>query len=363
MAMKVAYKKQLKNIILDVDVEIPDKGISVLFGPSGAGKSSLLNLLAGIDISQAKKIQCAEITAAHFILNQRVIEDLENKINTKPWHRNIAYVFQDHRLFPNMTVKENILYGYKRRSSQLNIEKVIDQFKINDLLNHMPAQLSGGQKQRVAMVRALLSNPQLLILDEPLASLDYASRQQLLPYIECIHKELDIPIIYVSHDIKEVLRLADYVLIMDQGKIIDQGEIADLCISQPLLTQQEGASFILQGRVEGIIEQDKLVEIKVEDQTLLITSEHLKLQQKVRLLIHARDVSLCLQPPVDSSILNCIAICIEQLQTDKNGKLKVIAKIGEQILVSLISHRSARQLKIEKGKKLFAQFKATAMIK
>ena len=346
----------MTTFLLNVDFKMPEKGVTVLFGPSGSGKTSVLNLMAGLNEN------VDDLQQAEFSLNGKVIDDSNNKISIKPWLRNIAYVFQDHRLFPHMTTLENILFGYKRRNSQLNPDELIERFKINELLNHYPGQLSGGQKQRVSMVRALLSHPELIILDEPLSALDYQSRQELLPYIECVHKELNIPIIYVSHDIKEVLRLADYIVVMDKGSVIDQGDIADLCITQPLLTQQEGASFILKGKVSKIITEDKLVQLDCGED-ILITAENMQLDQKLRILIHARDVSLCLSQPKDSSILNCIPIIIDELQTDKNGKLRVLAKIGNQTMVSLISHRSAHQLNVEAGKKMFAQFKATAMIK
>jgi len=353
--IRVSYKQQLNNFLLDVDFNLPDKGISVLFGPSGSGKTSVLNLIAGL--SESDSLQRASLK-----INNNVIDDQANKIQLKPWLRNVAYVFQDHRLFSHLSVQENILFGYKRRDSELSPDDLIASFSISKLLEQYPAQLSGGQKQRVALVRALLSNPKLLILDEPLAALDYQSKQQLMPYIEEIHKALNIPIIYVSHDIKEVLRLADYIVVMDKGKIIDEGDIASLCIAQPLLTQQEGASFVLEGVVTKIIAEEKLVQINCGE-NILITAENMCLEQCVRVLIHARDVSLCLTPPKDSSILNCIAVCIDDVQSDKNGKLRVLAKLGEQTIVALISHRSAKLLNVEKGREMFAQFKATAMIK
>lgn len=355
--IRINYRKQLNNFLLDVDFSMPDKGITVLFGPSGSGKSSVLNLIAGLDDETNHNSN-----VSNFILNNTVIDDTNKRIKLKPWVRNIAYVFQDHRLFPHLTVEENILFGYKRRNCTLKPRDLIEAFRLQPLLSHIPTELSGGQKQRVAMVRALLSQPQLLILDEPLAALDFQSRQELLPYIEQIHKELAIPVIYVSHDIKEVLRLADYIVVMDKGTIIDQGDIADLCISQPLLTQQEGASFILEGRVSETIEEDKLVKIDCGED-ILITAENMQLEQNVRILIHARDVSLCLSPPKDSSILNCIGVCIEELQTDKNGKLRVLAKLSGQTIVAVISHRSAKILNVVKGQKMYAQFKATALIK
>jgi len=355
-SIKIAYKTSLGKFDLDVEFEIPGKGISVLFGPSGSGKSSVLNHLAGLD--DQSKTQYSKLE-----LNDVVYDDLENNIKLNPWQRKIAYVFQDNRLFPNMTVQRNIYFGHKRRQSTLDVNEVVEKFKIKDLLDRYPDQLSGGQKQRVSMVRALLSNPELLIMDEPLAALDYQSREELLPYIECIHKELTIPIIYVSHDIKEVLRLADYIVVMNQGKVIDKGELAELCINQPLLTQAEGASFILQGEVEKIFSEEMLLQINCENQSIYITGKDADPGDALRILIHAKDVSLCLSPAGDSSILNCIPVVVDSIKDKSNGKYEVIAKLGEQLIVSMISYRSAKALGLEKGKSIFAQFKATAMIK
>jgi len=354
--IKIAYKTALNKFNLDVDFEIPDQGISVLFGPSGSGKSSVLNHIAGLD--DRSKTQYSKL-----MLNDVVYDDSASNIKLNPWQRKIAYVFQDNRLFPNMTVKQNILFGYKRRQSELDVNDVINKFKINELLQHYPEQLSGGQKQRVSMVRALLSNPELLIMDEPLAALDYQSREELLPYIECIHKELTIPVIYVSHDIKEVLRLADYIVVMNNGKVIDKGELAELCINQPLLTQAEGASFILQGKVERIFSDEMLLQIKCENQSIYITGKNVELDDELRILIHAKDVSLCLSPAEDSSILNCIPVVVDNLKDKSNGKFEVTVKLGEQLIVAMISYRSAKTLELEKDKLIFAQFKATALIK
>ena len=355
--MKFSYKKNLKNFELDVNLEIPDTGITVLFGPSGSGKSSLLNLLAGLDNDASK------VKESYFSLNNHVYDDKRNKIKLKTWHRNIGYVFQDHRLFPNMSVEKNIYFGYKRRGSEINDKDIIKKFKIEQLLTQYPEQLSGGEKQRVAMVRALLSRPAILILDEPLASLDYMSRQELLPYIECIHKELTIPVIYVSHDIKEVLRLADYIVVLDKGKVVDQGDIARLCVSEPLMTQEEGASFILQGKVTRVYEEDSLVEVNTGNEKIFLTAENMSLEQTVRILIHAKEVSLCLEPPENSSILNCVPVTIEEIIESREGELRVVANLDGQTLVSKISCRSACNLKLEQGKEVYAQFKATGMIK
>jgi len=217
------------------------------------------------------------------------------------------------------------------------------------------------------MVRSLLSNPELLILDEPLGALDYRSKQEILPYIERIPEQLDIPVIYVSHDIKEVLRLAEHIVIIDRGKIVETGKIEDLCTTQPLLTQQEGASFILQGEINRVIEDDKLIQVNCDQIDIYFSDQSSTGKympgQRVRILIHAKDVSLCLSVPNDSSILNCVPVVINKIEENQNGKLCVTARLGEQVIVSIISHRSARVLNIEAGMKMYAQFKATAMIK
>ncbi len=355
--IQVTYNRKLSNFELDINFSMPASGITVLFGPSGAGKTSLLNLLAGLETDQTA------VSRATFTLNQQVYDDSNQGVRLKPWQRKIGYVFQDSRLFPNMTVEQNIKFGHVRRHSQLDPTDIIDKFRIRELLTHYPAQLSGGQKQRVAMVRALLSNPDLLILDEPLAALDYQSRQELLPFIEHIHRELTIPVIYVSHDIKEVLRLADYIVLIDKGRVVAQGDIAELCITQPLLTQAEGASFILEGVVKKTLGEDRLALVQCNKTEIFITGKTMQVGQSVRILIHARDVSLCLTPPPDSSILNCIPITIEAVRKDHNGKLQVLADMGGQTIVAMISHRSAKQLNIEAGREMYAQFKATAMIK
>lgn len=352
----IAYRKQLKKFMLDTEMSIPETGITVLFGPSGSGKTSLLNLLAGLDDGVIK-------VEGRFKLNGIDYDDSENRIRLKPWQRNIAYVFQDTRLFPHMTVEENVLFGFKRRNSKLDLETIINLFGVKTLLSYYPAQLSGGQKQRVAMARAILSGPDMLILDEPLAALDFSARQELLPYIESIHKQLTIPVVYVSHDIKEVLRLADYIVLIDKGRVIAQGDIASLCYSQPLLTQAEGASFILQGVVNKLIGDEQLVEIQCDQQQILITGSSMPLGKTVRILIHARDVSICLEPPQGSSILNCIAVTIESIEEDHIGQLRVSMLIHEQKILAMISRRSARTLDIKAGKSVFAMFKATALIK
>ncbi|HEY9200205.1 MAG TPA: molybdenum ABC transporter ATP-binding protein [Gammaproteobacteria bacterium] len=369
--LEIYYQAHFNQFQLQVDCRIPARGITVLFGESGSGKSTLLNLLAGLNNTHQSTQHKLHIEQARFSLNNTVYDDSEQKIKLKPWQRKIAYVFQDNRLFPHMTVLQNIQFGYERRNSTLDQQALIEQFKIEELLQHYPQQLSGGQKQRVSMVRALLSSPDLLIMDEPLAALDYNSRQQLLPYIESIHQQLTIPVLYVSHDIKEVLRLADYIVLMQQGKSIAQGELAELCVSQPLLTRAEGPSFILQGHVSALLNNEGLLQMHCEGYELLIAAQPdkqpgaqpLKNGDSLRILLYARDVSLCLSPTDNSSILNTVPVRIDEIKQQDKGKQLLLCSLGQQRLLATISQRSCNNLQLEVGKQLYAQFKATAMIK
>lgn len=369
--LEIFYQAHFKQFRLQVDCRIPAQGITVLFGESGSGKSSLLNLIAGLAGAQSGVQHGLHIEKARFSLNNTVYDDTERGIRLQPWQRKIAYVFQDNRLFPHMTVLQNIQFGYSRRNSTLDQQALIEQFKIEELLQHYPQQLSGGQKQRVSMVRALLSSPDLLVMDEPLAALDYESRQQLLPFIESIHQQLTIPVLYVSHDIKEVLRLADYIVLMQQGKNIAQGELAELCVSQPLLTRAEGPSFILQGQVSALLNDEGLLQLQCEGHELLIATPAAKAEDKqpikigdsLRVLLYAKDVSLCLSPADNSSILNAVPVRIEEIKQQDKGKQLVLCALGEQRLLATISQRSCNNLRLEVGKQLYAQFKATAMIK
>jgi len=354
--IKAHYKKSFSNFKLDAEFEIPASGITILFGPSGSGKSTLLNCIAGLENTDVAKLA----------INNDYYDNTELNIRASCPQRQFGYVFQDSRLFPHMTILRNLQYGFKRVKPHLqtfDINKLIKKFLLTDLLEQFPHQLSGGQKQRVALARSILSHPRLLILDEPMSALDYAAKQALYPYLEYIHKELSLPIIYVSHDLKEVLQLGDYVLIMDNGKIIDRGDLVDLCVTQPLLTQDEGSSFILQGVVTETDEQQCITTVQCQSHILLLSGKLLEIKQPVRILVHAKDVSISLTPVNDSSILNILKTTISKINAPENGKQLIELKIGETKLVSTLSIRSVNQLNLKPGLDVYAQIKATATIR
>lgn len=356
MSIQVRYKTCLGQFDFDAEFSIPEQGISILFGPSGSGKTTLLNCLAGLQ----------QADEAYFSFRQQRFDDSQNNIRLSAQQRRIGYVFQDTRLFPHVTVQQNLDYGYQRNDQTQAIaqyDELIDIFSLKDLLQHYPHQLSGGQKQRVALARALLANPRLLILDEPLSALDRNAKQELMPYLESIHNRFTLPVIYVSHDIREVLRLGDYILLMDNGRIIDHGDLIDLCVTQPMLTQDEGASFILSGRVQRLDEAQGISTVNCNQHDLHISGRLLPLNQEVRILIHAQDVSLTLSRASDSSILNIVPARVQTIHPAVNGKHLVACDMDGTTILAMISVRSVANLGLIAGKQVFAQFKATAMVR
>lgn len=356
MIIKASYQKRLGDFELDAEFEVPHHGITILFGPSGSGKSTLLNCIAGLE--KADQSYC--------VIQGQVFDVSSRKIHLPCQQRRIGYVFQDSRLFPHLTVLQNLEYANKRATKNQNpitLDNITDKFSLGNLLTHFPHQLSGGQKQRVALARALLSNPQLLILDEPISALDQTAKQELLPYLESIHKELTIPVIYVSHDLREVLQLGDYMLVMNQGKVIDHGNLVDLCVSQPLLTQAEGASFILQGSVMSTDGKHCISTVQCKDHQLIISGKLLTAGQQVRILVHAKDVSISLSHAHDSSILNIIPAKVDKVHAPNNGKQLVECITGTTHMLAMLSIRSVENLKLEKGAEVFVQIKATAVVR
>lgn len=356
MTIQAHYKHKLGQFMFDAEFSIPEQGITILFGPSGSGKTTLLNCIAGFQ----------QADTAYFSFNGTVFDDNQQIIRLSTQQRRIGYVFQDTRLFPHLTVQQNLDYGYTRNDQNHAIarhDELIDIFSLKDLLQHYPHQLSGGQKQRVALARALLANPRLLILDEPMSALDRTAKQELMPYLESIHNRFTIPVIYVSHDIREVLRLGDYILLMDNGRIIDHGDLIELCVTQPMLTQDEGASFILTGQVKQIDAQHSISTVMCHGHPIYISGRLLEPEKQVRILVHAQDVSLTLSQASDSSILNILPATVLDIHQPVNGKHIIECDVDGTRILAMISIRSVDKLGLIKGKQVFAQFKATAMVR
>ena len=340
---------QRKNFLVDINFLLPEKGVLGIFGDSGSGKTTLLRCIAGLETN----------VCGHIEVNGNVWLDENTNLSCR--QRNIAYVFQEGRLFPHMTVEKNLQYGAVRCSANSDVDNsvLLDLLKIKHLLKRFPYQLSGGEKQRVAIGRALLKKPQLLLLDEPLASLDDKRKQEILPYLELLHETLKLPILYVSHDLDEMLRFCDYLLVIDKGKSKFNGSINDALISpESSLATVESAAVVLEGSVSR---QEKAFDIStvhtVNGNQFQIPGL-LPIGKQVRLIVFARDVSVTNVKAEQSSILNIIKGRVITVLDKKGGRVLVQINCGEDRLLSLISVKSFQLLRLAVDKDVYIQVKA-----
>lgn len=342
------------NFRLQLACDLPASGVTAIYGPSGSGKSTLLDCIAGL-----------RRPAAGGSVRFRGESWLEQGTFVPPWERRVAYVFQDARLFPHLNVQQNLDYAATRRSSGngADLEQVIHWLGLENLLHLNPAVLSAGQKQRVAIGRALLSSPQLLLLDEPLANLDHAASQQCLAYLQQLARQLELPMLYVSHDIEEVSQLADHLVLLEHGALVTQGALLDLCGRlDTQLSHEEQAAAIVLGTVRGHDPDFGLTELEVEGETLLVGQQHQATGQKRRLRVPARDVSVCRQKPHDSSILNILPVKLIQMEADGAARVLLRLALGSQYLLARITRKSANRLDLQTGDDLFAQIKSAALL-
>ena len=353
----IDIKKQLGDLELDVQLSLPSTGISAVFGRSGAGKSSLANIISGLTSPDIGRIT----------LNNSVLFDSEAKVAVPPEQRHIGYVFQDARLFPHYKVEGNLLYGCngKKTSRFGDVVKLLD---IESLLQRYPHSLSGGEKQRVAIGRAILSEPTLLIMDEPLASLDLPRKHEVMPYLERLAKEIQTPIIYVSHSLDEILRLADHMVLLNQGRVSLSGDITDVW-SSPLMRPWLNASehsVLLEGTITELHEEHPmtLVTLNNSQQGVWVKSpcDCTEKGQKIRLRIRANDVSLIKQQPDQSSIRNILPVIIESLTEDKeNDVVAVKLNLSGHVLWANITRWAKEDLALKPGQHWFAQIKGVSV--
>ena len=336
---------------LNVDVAFPDRQVSALFGASGSGKSTILRLLAGLD----------HIPGIRVSFNDTVWQD--KKTFVPPNQRHIGYVFQHLNLFPHLNVSGNLDYAEARRQSGggLSRQDLLDILNLSSLLEKLPRQLSGGEQQRVAIARALLSNPGLIVMDEPLGSLDQMAKDRILPYLQRLHRSLEIPMIYVSHALDEILYLADTVFEIANGKITGESSVIDFSVSGSHINQSEAAA-IVSCRVSSESEQHSLTKLLFEDTQLLVSAGQLTHGELVRVKIPARDVSLSRQRN-ESSIINVLAATIAHIYDPGNGASAVVKlNCGNQFLLALITRKSLQEMRFQIGEPVFAQIKGVALM-
>ena len=349
--LKLQISQLLGDHLLDVNVTVPGSGITAIFGVSGAGKTSLINAIGGLTQPQSGQIQ----------LNDRVLFDAATNVNLPPEKRRIGYVFQDARLFPHYRVRGNLQYGMAA-SMKPQFNSLVALLGLEPLLNRYPASLSGGEKQRVAIGRALLTAPDILLMDEPLASLDLPRKRELMPYLQKLAKQVDIPILYVSHSLDEILQLADNVLVLDGGKVKAFGALEKVWSStamRPWLPIAERTSVL---RVQ-VLEQHPdypMTALSLGDQHIWVSRVNQPLKTPLRIRIASADVSLALQPPHNTSIRNILpAQVVELLEIDDQVEVKL--RIGISELWARISPWARDELGIRPDQWLYAQIKSVSI--
>lgn len=356
MSLSVSIQHKLNDFSLDVEFELPDKGLTALFGPSGSGKSVTINTIAGL----------LEPDAGHISIKDLCVFDHKTKQNLPAHKRRIGYVFQDSRLFPHLTTKANLLFGAKRASkkpTEAQFDHLVNLLDIEHLLSRHPANLSGGEKQRVAIGRAILSDPSLLLLDEPMAALDHNRQIEIMRLIERIRDESEIPILFVSHSISEVTRLADHMILLNKGKIAAEGPVHDIMNRLDLFPLtgrfETGSSFT--AKVINHDDQYGMSEVSFGSSRLWLPKISANEDDYVRLRIRARDVMLSLTAPKDISANNILPVKIIDWREDGNLHVDLQLRCSDTILLARITQKSLKRMGLEKGTELFAIVKSVSL--
>ena len=357
--IEIAIEKKLGSFTLDARLEAPESGVTALFGRSGMGKTSVINALAGLLRPDRGRI----------IIGGTTLFDSERGINLPPEKRRLGYVFQEARLFPHYSVRGNLLYGAKSDKDQPgpSFDAVVDLLGIKDLLARRPADLSGGEKQRVAIGRALLASPRLLLMDEPLASLDGPRKNEIMPFIERLRDELKLPIFYVSHEMEEIIRLADLLVLLDAGKVAASGSVEELTSRLDLwpLTGRYEAGAVIRTVLRGHDTTFGLSELAFAGGRLRVTELTLPLGTPIRVRIHARDVVIATEQPAHLSIRNAFAAKVIELAPPRGPLIDVkldIGSPGEPVMLwARITQRACQELKLAPGKPVFALVKTVAL--
>jgi len=359
--IEVAFRGTLGRFALDAAFTAPMRGVTALFGPSGCGKTTLLRCVAGL-----------QKLAGRLAVDGELWQDDDGGLFREPHQRPIGYVFQEASLFPHLSVQRNLMFGARRAArggvpEKLGFERVVDLLGIGPLLDRAPRALSGGERQRVAVGRALLAQPRLLLMDEPLAALDRAAKDEILPYFEELHGELSVPILYVSHDINEVERLADTLVVLACGTVAASGTLAALQANPALpLMRASQAAVTLDGRVSGIDETYALTTLSVPGGTLVLPGRQGEPGTHRRLRIGATDVSFARTRPVDTSILNCLPARVVSVVDSDEARVNVVAALGIDgrgaKIIGRVTRRSRDALALEEGASVFAQIKSVALV-
>ena len=354
--IQACFRLDYGDFNLDVDLTLPATGITVLFGHSGSGKTTLLRCIAGLQRAPLGFLK----------INGSIWQDSENGIFLPTYKRSLGYVFQEANLFPHLTVSENLHYGLKRskqNSGTVRLEQTLELLGISHLMERHPGHLSGGERQRVAIARALALNPEILLMDEPLASLDFKRKQEILPFLSRLHQELSIPVLYVTHSQQEVAQLADYLVIMEEGGVQASGTLSETFSRLDLpLAQDKQAATVWQVNVIGHEAEYQLTQVTFGGGSLSLTAIDAEIGTPLRVQIYARDVSIALEAPTATSILNVLPAIITGIADDHSGQSVVQLQVGGQPLLAHITRKSSLLLGLQVGMAVYAQLKGTSIL-
>ncbi|KAA8553907.1 MULTISPECIES: molybdenum ABC transporter ATP-binding protein [Pseudomonas] len=357
--INVRLNLKYTGFALDVDLHVPGRGVTALYGHSGSGKTTCLRCIAGLERAEDGFIQ----------INDEVWQDSRNGLFVPPHKRALGYVFQEPSLFPHLSVRANLEFGLKRipRSQRrVDMLQATELLGIGHLLERHPQHLSGGERQRIGIARALLTSPRLLLMDEPLAALDSKRKGEILPYLERLHDELDIPVLYVSHAQDEVARLADHIVLLSDGKALASGPIGETLARLDLpLALGDDAGVVINGSVSAYDDHYRLLTLQLPDsaQHLRVAHAPLALGKVLRVKVQARDVSLSLQAEEHSSILNRLPVTVTQeIAADNSAHVLVRLDADGTPLLARITRFSRDQLQLRPGQALWAQIKAVAVL-
>ena len=355
MSIEVSLNHEFGGFTLDVRFAIQKPGVTALFGPSGAGKSTITAAIAGTFRPRQGRI----------VINGRTVFDSAQGISLSPRARRAGCVFQDARLFPHMSVDDNLLFGWRRNgriASQSEIEDVIALLGLEHLRQRRTHALSGGEKSRVALGRALLASPELLLLDEPLAALDAARRAEILPYLELLRDDARLPMLYVSHALDEVARLAHAIVVLSNGRVVRQGSVFDVLndIDSPALAGGTPLGAVLQTTV-GARRSDGLTALSFDGGTLLVQELDLPAGTALRVRIRAEEIMLALEEPRTISANNVLLTTVAAVRRDSPTHANLQLVCGGTRLVARITRASADRLQLAPGKPVFAIIKSVTV--
>lgn len=349
------------NFMLDVAFETPARGITALFGPSGCGKTTVLRCMAGLDR-----------LSGHLFVGGDVWQDDARRTFRPPHQRAVGYVFQEASLFSHLSVRANLVYGQRRAmrradAETIRLDDVVDILGLGRLLDRATDTLSGGERQRIAVGRALLSQPRLLLMDEPLSALDHMTREEILPYFEALHTALAIPVVYVSHDISEIERLADHMVLLLAGRVAASGPLATVLADSSLpIARAPDAATVFETEVGAFHAQDGLSELTIDGLTLLVPGRIGAKGDRHRIRIAASNVSLVIEKPSLTTILNVLPVRIHAIESLGEAQANIVVTLGHRDggakLLVRATHRALRLLNLRAGQDVYAQLKAASLV-